>query len=82
MTPEERTQRAKLAAHMSWAKTADPTARTAKAREAAMDRFEKEADPEGVLPPAERARIANHLKKAHFARMALESAKKRRLRAA
>lgn len=82
MTPEERKQRAKLAAHISWAKTSDPAARTANARAAALDRFEKQADPDGVLPPAERARIAEHLKKAHFARMALESARRRRLKAA
>jgi hypothetical protein len=82
MSPEERTQRARLAAHTSWAKTADPAQRTAAARAAAEARFETQADPDGVLSPEERARIAKHLMKAHYARMAFESAKKRRLKAA
>ncbi|MCZ7414273.1 hypothetical protein [Streptomyces sp. WMMC897] len=78
MTPTERQQRARLAAHTSWANTADPTSRTAKARAAHLSRFEREADPDGVLTPEERARRASHLKKAYYARLALQSAKARR----
>jgi hypothetical protein len=74
----DRTLIASLAAHSSWARTADPAARTANARRAFLDRFEKEADPDGVLPPAERARRAEHLRKAHYQRMALRSAQARR----
>lgn len=47
-------------------------------REAFLGSFELAADPEGTLDPQERARRAEHLKKAHFTRMALASAKKRR----
>jgi hypothetical protein len=69
---------ARLAAHESWANTADPSARTAPARRALLDRFEREVDPDGVLPPAERARRAGHARKAYFARLALRSAQARR----
>jgi hypothetical protein len=47
---------ARLAAHESWANTADPSARTAPARRALLDRFERQVDPDGVLSPTERAR--------------------------
>lgn len=69
---------ARLAAHESWARTADPSARTATARRALLDRFERQVDPDGVLPPAERARRAGHARKACFARLALQSAQARR----
>lgn len=44
-----------------------------------MAKFEQQADPEGNLPPAERARRAEHLRKAHFQRLALKSAQSRRI---
>lgn len=69
---------ARLAAHESWANTADPAARTAPARRAMLDRFERQVDPDGVLSPAERARRAGHARKAYFARLALRSAQARR----
>ncbi len=69
---------ARLAAHESWANTADPSARTAPARRVFLDRFERQVDPDGVLLPAERARRAGHARKAYFARLALLSAKARR----
>ena len=80
MDPDERSLRARLAAHTSWAKTPDPASRTAKARKVAMDRFEREVDPDGTLPPAERVRRAEHAKKAYFTRIALESARVRRIK--
>ncbi|MGG5753185.1 hypothetical protein ACQ3I4_11250 [Zafaria sp. Z1313] len=43
-----------------------------------MAKFEHQADPDGVLLPAERARRAEHLRKAHFQRLALKSAQSRR----
>jgi len=67
-----------MAVHDSWARTADPAARTAPARAAAESRFEREVDPDGVLPPEERRRRAEHARKAHYLRMALASAKARR----
>jgi hypothetical protein len=69
---------ARLAAHESWANTADPSARTAPARRAMLDRFERQVDPDGVLSPAERARRAGHARKAYFTRLALRSAQARR----
>jgi len=82
MTPAQRALRAKLAAHASWANTTDRAARTAAARKAAHDRFEREVDPDGVLPPDERARRAASARRAHFSRLALLSARKRRSRKA
>ncbi len=70
--------RAQIAVHTSWAQTPDRSARTAPARAALMAKFEAEVDPDGVLTPAERARRAGHLRKAHFQRLALKSARARR----
>jgi hypothetical protein len=66
-----------IGAHESWARTKDRTARTAPARQAFNDRFEREVDPDNILTPEERAIRAAHLRKAHFQRMALASAKAR-----
>ncbi len=41
------------------------------------DRFEKQVDPEGVLDPKERARRAEHARKAHSLGLALKSAQAR-----
>jgi hypothetical protein len=81
LSSSDRSLRASIAAHESWAKTADPTARTAPARTAFLDRFEREVDPDGELPPAERARRAEHARKAYFQRLALKSARARRAKA-
>jgi hypothetical protein len=80
LTPSERTQRARLAANIGWAFTQDRSARTEPARRAAFARFEKLVDPDRVLPVAERAKRAESLRKAHLQRMALRSAKARRMR--
>lgn len=44
-----------------------------------MAKFEEQADPNGELPADERARRAEHLRKAHFQRLALKSVQSRRL---
>jgi len=80
LTAAQRSLRSKLAAHTKWALTADPAAATAPARAAFLNRFEQQVDPDGTLPPEERARRAEHLRKAHFTRMALASARARRRR--
>jgi hypothetical protein len=82
LTPAERRLRAQLAAHESWAQTPDRTARTSNARAALEAKFERQVDPEGILPPDERARRAESARKAHYARLALASAKARRARKA
>jgi hypothetical protein len=82
MDPEMRSLRARLGARVSWANTLDPTSRTAKARAAAAGRFERQArelHPEAT--DEQIARVAKHLKSAHFTRMALASAKSRRAKA-
>jgi hypothetical protein len=79
MDPEMRSLRARLGAHASWANTTDPASRTAKARAAANGRFERQA--REMHPDAtdeQITRVAEHLRKAHFSRMALASAKARR----
>ncbi len=77
-TLEQRSLRARIGAHALHAQVVDPAAHTAPARAAFLDRFEREVDPDGALPPAERARRAEHAKRAYFARLALASAKARR----
>ena len=80
LTPSERSLRARVAAHVSWANTRDRSARTAAARRAAMDRYEQQVDPDGELHPAERARRARHAMRAHMTRLAYKSAQARRKR--
>jgi len=78
LTPAQRSLRARIAAHTSWANTTDRSARTAAARKAALDRFERQVDPDGALPARERALRAASARKAHFTRLALRSAQARR----
>lgn len=78
----ERTLQARAAAHLSWAHTADRTSRTAPARVRFLERFEREVDPDGVLSVDERARRAEHARKAYFASLALKSVQVRRARRA
>lgn len=81
LTPAEKSLRSQVAAHESWARTSDRAARTANARKAMLDKFERQVDPDGKLPPAERAKRAEHARKAHYKRLALKSAQARRRRA-
>lgn len=77
----ERQLIASIAAHESWARTSDKSARTAPARAALLARFEREVDPDNALPPDERAKRAEHARKAYFQRLSLKSARARALRA-
>ena len=74
----ERILRARMAAHALHAKVSDPKAHTAPARAVFLSRFEREVDPEGVLTPEERARRAEHAKKAYFLKLALASREARK----
>lgn len=76
LTPEQRSQRAKIAAHIRWSKE-DPAPNAARGQAGLTARFEREVDPDGTLPPAERARRVESARKAHFARMAFQSARAR-----
>jgi len=80
MSPAERRLRAQLAAHVQWSREPDPTARTANARAAFLARFEREVDPDSRLYSEERRRRAEHARRAYFTRLALASAKARRVR--
>ncbi|MEU3426634.1 hypothetical protein [Streptomyces gardneri] len=82
MTPAERSLRARLASQTSWANTLDPQSRTAKARAAAAGRFEKQArEMHPAATDEQIARVAAQLRSAHATRMALASAKARRVKA-
>lgn len=80
LTPEQRTLRARLAAHRSWANTSDRRARTEKASKAFLERFEREVDPDGTLPPEVRHQRAESARKAYFAALAYRSARARAAR--
>jgi truncated hemoglobin YjbI len=62
--------------------THDPREITQKARDAFLHRFEEEIDPDHTLPEEERNRRAAYARRAYFARLALASARTRRLRSA
>lgn len=68
--PTERQLRASIAAHESWAQTTDRAGRTAPARAALEQKFLDAAGGDPVR--------AEHLRKAHFQRLALKSAQARR----
>lgn len=76
-TPAERSAQARMAAHAMHARH-DARATTEKARAAFLAKFEAEVDPDGTLPPAERAKRADHARKAHMARLRLTAQKNRR----
>lgn len=69
-TAAERRMKARIASETSWANTEDRSARTAAARRALDQKFLDEA---GGDP-----KRAEHLRKAHFQRLALKSAQSRR----
>jgi hypothetical protein len=77
-TPEERALAARIASAEKWGRTADRTAATAPARAGLRAKFEREVDPHGDLDPAERARRADHLMRAHMLRMSLAAKRARR----
>jgi hypothetical protein len=58
--------RARIAAEISWSRTADRSARTRPARQAFLHRFERQVDPDGKLSPDERARRAEHALRAYM----------------
>lgn len=73
LSDAERRLRAQIAAHESWANTENRAARTAAARAALDAKFLEQANGDPVR--------AAHLRKAHFARLALRSAQARRAKA-
>lgn len=81
LSPSERRLRAQIAAHEMHARH-DATATTAVGRSAAARKLDQQLlariDPRRELPSDERQRRLDHARRAHFARLALRSAKKRR----
>ncbi|MBG0564895.1 hypothetical protein [Actinoplanes aureus] len=82
LTGRQRVRRARIAAHASWANTADRKGRTAPATSAFLARFERQVDPLGVLEPEVRAQMAEHARRAYMLQLAERSAKARARRAA
>lgn len=77
----DRTLRASMTANYRWAFEDDRAAATGPARRTFLARFETAVDPLGQLDPAERARRAASLRRAHIQGLALRSAQARRARA-
>ncbi len=82
LTPSQRSQRARLAAHTRWAHTHDRTEATRPAREAFNQRFLDDVDPDRELSEQDRQRRAGNARKAYFVRLSLKSAQARSARAA
>lgn len=87
LTPSERTLRASIAGHSSWAATTDRTARTQPGRDALTRKIEKELIAKigetawAAMTPAGQAKAVESARKAHFQRMAFKSVRARRRRA-
>jgi hypothetical protein len=79
MTPEERRERARIAANMRWSQPGARAEQSATIRDAVRRRLEAQVDPDGVMDPAERAAAVENAAKALGAR--LRAARARRARA-
>jgi len=73
LTPEQRSQRARLGAYTQQA-TYDTRETTRAARNAFNQRFIQQVDPDGTLSKRERTRRALAARRAYFAGLALRSA--------
>ncbi len=78
--PNEMAARGRIGAYTSHSRH-DVRELTAPARAAFLQSFEHDVDPDAVLPADERSRRARAARKAHFARLAYQSAAARRARA-
>ncbi len=79
LTPAQRTLRARAAA---FAMHSQGKTNTKAATAASQGRFERQVDPEGVLSPAERARRADHARKAYMATLSLKASRAKTQKAA
>jgi hypothetical protein len=68
LTPAQRTERARAAAHTKWAREPDRLAATAPGRRAAFQKLLDEVDPDHTLPEAERHKRAKNLQAAQLGR--------------
>jgi hypothetical protein len=83
ITPAERSEIARIAAHTRWSKETNRAGVTAKARNnspASIQHWLRKVDPESKLPHAERLKLAESAMKAHFLKRArdMRAAKKRK----
>lgn len=76
LTPEQRSLRARMAAHSMHAKH-DSRQTSEPGRATFLARFERQVDPDGTLPALERKRRAEHALRAHMQGLALKSARAR-----
>lgn len=74
LTEQQRTLRARIAAH---AMHAQGKTNTAPGTRAFLGRFERQVDPDGVLTPEERARRAHHARTAYMLALSLKASKAR-----
>lgn len=72
LTPAQRSLRARIAPH---ALHAQGGTNTAAATTAFLSRFDRQVDPDGVLPPGERARRADHARRAYMSSLALKASR-------
>ena len=80
LTPSERAMRARIAAHAQHAQGKTNTKAATVASQ--VTRFEDAVDPDRKLAPDERAKRAEHARKAYMQKLAFASAKARRANAA
>jgi len=74
MTSAQRSLRAKIAAHVLHAKGGTSTAA---GTAAFLSRFDRQVDPDGTLPPDERARRADHARRAYMSALSLKASQAR-----
>jgi hypothetical protein len=77
LTPTQRTLRARMGAHALHAQGGTNTEAARKASPQSLDYWATKVDPDGVLTEAERAKRAEHARKAHMFKMALASSRAR-----
>ncbi len=77
LTAAGRRLRARMAAHVSWSRTTNPSDRTAPARAKFLERFEDLVDKDRLLPASERERMAESARKAYYVKLAYASSKAR-----
>jgi hypothetical protein len=78
LTPAERSQRARIAAHTRWAREPDRLRATQPGRDAAFAKLLDEVDPDRVLSEPERLKLARNAQQAQLARIRLAALKARR----
>jgi hypothetical protein len=78
LTPSQRSQRARIAAHSRWAKEPDRVAATAPGRRAAFEKLLDEVDPDRKLPEAERLKRAKNAQQAQLERIRFAASRSRR----